>query len=1025
MKTKMLLVCFLFFILIFSFNSVFAENFSDLNREINENDYIDLNHDIVLNQNTSDEAEIYSQGISIKNRQISIDGNNHTICARDSDENSVKLFNIFNSNVTLSNMIITSAGFNGNGGAISIDNTSSLILNNITFKDNFACGIFAEGGVIHSKGTLYINGSIFENNYASGAGGAIFSENSNCTIHSSKFINNTAHWYGGAVASDNLLDVTSSAFEGNVAYGGGAVYFTVSDISWDSQAYAALYNSNFTDNTADFGAAIYSSSIKPVIMVNSNFVKNRAYKGGVLCKRSMSTCYIYYSLFDENSAETGAVFYDDSVEKLDEDVTTSVYESIFTNNAASDKGSLYYGRSSLLCVNQSVFYNNTDKVIYDVRGNITVLNSLISNNETDFITQLSGGTLIIANNTWNLKNPGSVSYNNADIDLTSILKNNDYNISKISGLSENDCCSVYVRLNQSDFAISQRRDGGRYNLTVFIDKNQDCIMEFKTIQAYFFLSKVYTNGWAIGTGGWQGPYGCEKIEAISWDMVRNENINQESLELILETFKIGGAGHLLIVAPNGTYGNAIIHSGKDFIKIGVLGDGDYIVSPNGPDYRREGHLDNITDVVYSNMNLSANDWYGVSRHEVVVHHVNLNERGFSDAIYAANDDGSSVNRSDAHLCDEIWFGEESTPTYDLAITPERKYLGTFYHLNKTVFSQNASEIYGSDYDYSVQLFNVNGEFLKNTAVDITVNGKTNEYVTNNDGIITIPFSNLITSKIISLTNPISGEAVTNAIHVLPTLIGDNLVKYYKNESQFVISLIDSSGKPVAGENIAMILNGKCYNRLTNESGAARLNINLGPGNYSIKAFDPLTGLVMSYNITVLSTLMGNNLVKYFKNESQFYISLTDGEGRPASNINITMNINGVFYKRTTDENGTARLNINLSPGEYRLTASDPLTGLMMSYNITVLSVLTADDLNMTFLDGSQFKAKLVDGEGNAFEGENVTFNINGVFYNRLTDANGQAKLNIRLMPGEYIITSRYGSAVTSNKITVLSKEIQI
>jgi len=173
-----------------------------------------------------------------------------------------------------------------------------------------------------------------------------------------------------------------------------------------------------------------------------------------------------------------------------------------------------------------------------------------------------------------------------------------------------------------------------------------------------------------------------------------------------------------------------------------------------------------------------------------------------------------------------------------------------------------------------------------------------------------------------------------------------------------------------------------------------------------------------HNITVLPTLIADNLVKYFRNDSQFYVSLVDGQGKPVSNTNITMNINGVFYTRETNENGTARLNINLNPGQYILTAKDPLTGLEMSYNITVLPVLTGEDLTMTYKDGSKFNATLVDGQGKPLANESVTFNVNGVFYNRTTDANGVASLNINLMAGEYIITSQYGYAATSNKITI-------
>ena len=131
-----------------------------------------------------------------------------------------------------------------------------------------------------------------------------------------------------------------------------------------------------------------------------------------------------------------------------------------------------------------------------------------------------------------------------------------------------------------------------------------------------------------------------------------------------------------------------------------------------------------------------------------------------------------------------------------------------------------------------------------------------------------------------------------------------------------------------------------------------------------------------------------------------------------------MNINGVFYNRATNENGIARLNINLIPGEYILTAKDPLTGLQMSYNITVLPTLTAEDLKMTYKDGSTFNATVIDSQGNPIVGKNITFNINGVFYQRPTDENGTARLNIRLMAGEYIITSQYGQAKISNKITI-------
>ena len=35
---------------------------------------------------------------------------------------------------------------------------------------------------------------------------------------------------------------------------------------------------------------------------------------------------------------------------------------------------------------------------------------------------------------------------------------------------------------------------------------------------------------------------------------------------------------------------------------------------------------------------------------------------------------------------------------------------------------------------------------------------------------------------------------------------------------------------------------------------------------------------------------------------------------------VTFNVNGVFYHKTTDENGVAKLNINLMKGQYIITS---------------------------------------------------------------------------------------------------------
>ena len=135
---------------------------------------------------------------------------------------------------------------------------------------------------------------------------------------------------------------------------------------------------------------------------------------------------------------------------------------------------------------------------------------------------------------------------------------------------------------------------------------------------------------------------------------------------------------------------------------------------------------------------------------------------------------------------------------------------------------------------------------------------------------------------------------------------------------------------------------------------------------------------------------------------------------------VTFNVNGVFYTRQTNASGIATLNFKLLPSKYVITAE--YKWLMASNTIKVLSVLETKDLVMKYKDGSKFEAKILDGQGKPYAGQTVTFNINGVFYTKTTEADGIARLKINLLAGEYIITSMYNGLNAANKVTISSWE---
>ena len=229
----------------------------------------------------------------------------------------------------------------------------------------------------------------------------------------------------------------------------------------------------------------------------------------------------------------------------------------------------------------------------------------------------------------------------------------------------------------------------------------------------------------------------------------------------------------------------------------------------------------------------------------------------------------------------------------------------------------------------------------------------------------------------------------------------------------------SQNRTLENINLALNINGVIYYRTTGILGTASLAINLIPGTYVITTERLDTGEKLSKYIIVKPLLSENkDMDIYYRNGSVYSVKVTKQNGEVAgAGENVTFNINGVFYTRTTNESGYANLNINLSPGEYDVTAD--YMGYKVNNKVKVRPVISASDLTKVYGSPDQFCATLIDGQGNPASGKNVTFNINGVFYSRTTDADGVAKLNINLMPGEYIITSTSpnGNSI-SNKITV-------
>ena len=245
----------------------------------------------------------------------------------------------------------------------------------------------------------------------------------------------------------------------------------------------------------------------------------------------------------------------------------------------------------------------------------------------------------------------------------------------------------------------------------------------------------------------------------------------------------------------------------------------------------------------------------------------------------------------------------------------------------------------------------------------------------------------------------------SSIPLETVIISKDLTKYYKNGSQFDVVLKDVLGNVLVGKIVKITINGVTYNKITNDKGEARLSINLFPGVYNITVlFEDDDNYVKSLNTNKIVVL--SKIITKFVDNNKFIVKLVNDDGTPKTNASLAIIANGVQYNRITNGSGEARLNVRLNPNNYIFAVTDGQE--VVSSSVNVLSTIETSDISMFYKDGTKYSVKLCDLDGNIMPNKNVAITINGVTYNKVTDSNGVAYLNINLNPGTYSVWATYG-----------------
>ena len=356
-------------------------------------------------------------------------------------------------------------------------------------------------------------------------------------------------------------------------------------------------------------------------------------------------------------------------------------------------------------------------------------------------------------------------------------------------------------------------------------------------------------------------------------------------------------------------------------------------------------------------------------------------------------------------------------------------LDNSYSSNMTIVSVKNTQmnVSVSDSDSASNVtFTVDFDHVANGFVFVTIGGVTyNATVSGKEAKVIVP--PLAVGKYDAIVSYNGVVNKTVAVNISPdrnpVLNISDIVMIYKDGTRMVAVLTDYLGNPIANAIVYFTINGKTYNKTTDVNGTASMGLNLASNVYkatvSYNGSDKYNAVSKNITVTINPTIISKDLVKMYQNATRFYAKFTDSTGKAIANKEIRFNINGVFYTKKTDKDGVADLGIMLRPGNYILTAYNPVTGEEKGFNITVKSLIMQNDLTKYYLNASRFEATVYNKDGSLAVNKEVTFNINGVFYHKKTDENGVASLGIALRPGEYTITTMYDGLDIGNKVTVM------
>ncbi|ADC46578.1 adhesin-like protein with cysteine protease domain [Methanobrevibacter ruminantium M1] len=860
---------------------------------------------------------------------------------------------------------------------INVFITNSTFINS---NDFYRGAIFSE----HDN-NISIDGCLFENMSSQYAPAIYCNVMVNILINNTGFKNLHANGTGGAMAFlDNVYAIVDNCSFKNISSSknGGAIFYDSNSWGHSSPVSLIVLNSSFLNCSSDYGGAI-------VVL-----------GGGFKSKDSS---------FINNSARYGA-----GAVHVYTDYDILVYDTVFYNNRLNEDntsfgGALFIDSAEKAIINNTRFVNNSNDAIYAYESRIKINNSYFENND-EYLRSIYTEGLILGDNKYN---------DDTLVDL-------DYD-------------PTYIIIGTGE------------GLKLDLINN--------TIDVTTIPSSFLAADW-----GWMSPFKNQDFSGGCWCFSTCAAIESALLKSTQKTYSLSMQNMQKLSTEYSKYGNNhIVEAGSTIVALhyalswmgvfpeeydtfDMIGKLSRQISTNETIHIQDAaftyprsisyDIDQIKQTIMKYGTVTS-DFYAVNEAP------NFNEN--TSAFYCNETDGRDATHAVA-----VVGWDDNYPASNFLVTPP----GDGAWIIKNSYGEENYDhgyVYVSYYD---TVFNIDGgvaylfenteNYTKNYQTDIggdifLVNDSDSysyknsyqsigdDYISavgtcfndaDEDYTVEIYVNNVLkTSQ--SGKSPFRGFHTIKLENQIQVKIGDNFTVVMKTHS---VPIVNTSRMHFKA-NVSFIDNGTGWKDASDDNATVLLKV------YTMETLrenltDRIPTRIDCKNMTTTAVAAEDGRIgKYF------VVFLKDENGTALSNKPIKIGFNGRVYDRTTDENGSAKLQINLAyKGTYTFAigflGDNDYLGAFEVAKITVKvqtpKLATSNKSYKASAKTKSLTATFKTANGKVVANKKISFTVNGKTYSAKTNSKGIATVKVSLnKKGTYSFTVKFAG---DNTFAAVSKK---